>query len=255
MIGLHVTRRRNQRTSSCIHHPAYSGRRQVVHSARTLARDLPDRGGVRGAHSAAVGPRNARRPHRGTLHRRAWRGVVDRYNRPAATSDRRRPCSRRCSGLYLHPTSISVANEPGESTVTLGPGSVWIPAPLLAPAAPADGFAGIAFSSATLLVPDGITVSPGGDTFTVESGVTLQLSLVPAVAAPPSPGTVNDAAAAVAALPADFGVAFAPSGAVVTTMSDSRLHRVRSTRPHSPAVRPAFITIPTFTKSQCGSRP
>ena len=125
--------------------------------------------------------------------------------------------------VYLQPSSVTETNDPNGSTVTLGPGSLWIPAQLLQVDAPANGFGGIAFSSATISIPGGISASPSGDVYAVGTNVTLQMDLAPVAAPPATPGAANDGASAVAALPPKIHVAFAPDGANVTALEDAMM--------------------------------
>ena len=104
--------------------------------------------------------------------------------------------------------------------LTLGPGSVWIPASQLASGAPASGYAGLRIKSGMLSF--GTTILLGGTPITVPAGSTLTLTLDPAVG-PAGSGPGADARAAQVTTPAEVSFTFAPAGGRLSAADDAAL--------------------------------
>jgi hypothetical protein len=108
------------------------------------------------------------------------------------------------------------------STLTLGAGSVWIPAPALGPGVPASGFVGLRIKSGT--VSFGTTVPLGVSPIVVPATatVTIALTLDPATASTGS-GPGADARAAPVSTPDKVTFTFTTSGANLTGADDASL--------------------------------
>ena len=109
-----------------------------------------------------------------------------------------------------------------QSKLTLGPGSVWIAAPLLANGVPAGGFVGLRIKSGS--VDFGAPVPLGVSPIVVPAAASLTLSLVldPAVA-PAGSGSGGDARAAVAVTPAAVTFDLTAAAGTLTTAGDASL--------------------------------
>lgn len=124
---------------------------------------------------------------------------------------------------FLQSASVKETSTGGTTTVTFAAGSLWLVAPLLAKAAPANGYAGIAFASAKLTVRGSVSISPGRDVLSIGPAVTAELEIAPAAAPAPPPGMQNDGTGTVASLPKTVRFALAPDGTHVTALSDATL--------------------------------
>jgi hypothetical protein len=105
------------------------------------------------------------------------------------------------------------------TTLTLGAGSVWFSAPLLAPAAAAGSFTGFSIAGGTLTSSAPLTIQNGA--YVVPDGATLTLT---ATLAPPASGSGApgaDLTSASIALPASVSLQFTQSSAAVTALSEA----------------------------------
>ncbi len=124
---------------------------------------------------------------------------------------------------YVQSASVSQKIVAGRTVVTFGPGSVWFVAPLLAKAAPSNGFAGIAFTSATLSVPGAFAPSTDAGVMLLAAAQDGTLELAPVQGATSAPGLVNDGASALAKLPATVSFTLLPGAVNVTALADAEL--------------------------------
>lgn len=119
---------------------------------------------------------------------------------------------------------LALPNGSLPATMSVGAGTLWIAAPLLAPAAPAGGYAGIKISGGEAVFSAPATAVPGG--LQIATVVTLTLTVQPD---PGQPGPLGggapgaDGAAVVAQMPASVTIEFAPAGAAITAAGDASL--------------------------------
>jgi hypothetical protein len=108
------------------------------------------------------------------------------------------------------------SSGPIPSTLTVGAGSLWIAAQLLAPAAPVGGYVGIAISGGTLTFSAAASSTGGG--LQVAATTTLTLTVTPEAAPGPTGGgdPGADGGAVVANTPAQVTFSFSAAGAQIT---------------------------------------
>jgi len=123
---------------------------------------------------------------------------------------------------YVQSASANETSAGGTTTVTFGAGSLWLVANGLVASAPANAYAGIAFSGATLTVPGGLASTPIPQ-YNLPAATVATFSLTPAAAAAPVAGLTNDGTACVATLPASVVFSFAPGGVSVTQVATATL--------------------------------
>lgn len=116
------------------------------------------------------------------------------------------------------------ATQSTSRKIVLGTGSVWFPAQLLDTNSPNNSYTGFRIKSGTLtLSEDAVRVSPESLDISLTTIATLTVDLD----APASPsgavGPGADAAAMVIILPTSVTIEFAPAGAKITALSDSRV--------------------------------
>jgi len=133
------------------------------------------------------------------------------------------------------PIAFVIASPPSYSfsggmvSVSFSAGSAWLVATLLDPLAPADGFAGVAFTSATIEFP-AASEPPAGPAVPVPAGETALFTIAPVPAATPAGGTLDDdGAAAPAQLPASITFALAPAATSLAALGDAQLTAYGST--------------------------
>jgi hypothetical protein len=124
---------------------------------------------------------------------------------------------------YVQAASVSETSTGGTTTITFGAGSLWLVAGNIDPSAPANAYAGLAFSTATLTVPGGLGVSIVAPEFNLPASTTATFSLAPAPLALSSSGLSNDGAASVATLPATVAFTLAPGGVSVGELDSATL--------------------------------
>ena len=116
---------------------------------------------------------------------------------------------------------LPVTGAPTSATsLTLGPGSVWFLATLLAPAAPVGSFTGFRIAGGTLTASAPLTLESNG--YVAPAGATLTLTATlapPTAASPTSPGA--DLTAATIALPATVSITFTETAATITALADA----------------------------------
>lgn len=115
-----------------------------------------------------------------------------------------------------------VTGSPSSATsLTLGGGSVWFEATLLASGAPAGSFCGFRIASGTLSSSAAVTLESGA--YVVPSGATLTMTatLAPPAAGSGSPGA--DLTSATIALPQTVTIRFTQTTAMVSALGDASL--------------------------------
>ena len=124
---------------------------------------------------------------------------------------------------------LPVTGAPASATsLTLGAGSVWFLASLLAPAAPAGAFTGFRIASGTLTSSAAITLQNGG--YVVPAGTTLTLTATLAPPAPANPGAPGaDLTLAKISLPATVTIVFTQTTATITALADASVTLYGST--------------------------
>jgi hypothetical protein len=140
--------------------------------------------------------------------------LIDVFNIPARIGLQRAGAAQPFLYVELPPPSGNGAS------LTLGVGSVWVSASLLAPGVPASSFVGLRIKSGTVSL--GTTVPLGVSPIIVAATatITLVLTLDPATAAAGS-GPGADARAAHVAMPAKVTFTFTPSGASLLSADDA----------------------------------
>lgn len=158
-------------------------------------------------------------PFRGSLGQQV---SIDVFDVPATTTMFRRASA---ATPFLVVAGPAITWAPG-GTASFTAGGVWLAAPLFDPAAPADGWVGLAVYGGTLNDalatpgPDGVLVVP--DAAHVMLGLTLAPPVPPAPPMGPAPG--GDARAATVDLPATVEVAVDAAVATVTALAPARLN-------------------------------
>lgn len=136
---------------------------------------------------------------------------------------------------------IALPGGPTPTTLPIGAGTLWIEAQLLASAAPAGGYAGIAISGGTLEFSRAATATPAG--LEVATATTLTLIVTLAAQQGPTGGGVPgaDGGAVVANMPATVTFAFTQTGAQITAAGDASLTAYGSTVAlHFESAAPAY---------------
>jgi hypothetical protein len=157
-------------------------------------------------------------PFRGSLGQPV---SIDVFDVPATTTMFRRAS---VATPFLVVAGPAITWAPGGAGLFTA-GGVWLAAQLLDPAAPADGWVGLAVDGGTLTGalptpgPDGVLVLP--DAAHVVLGLTLAPGTPPAPPAGPGPG--GDARAATVDLPATVEVAVDAAVATITMLAPARL--------------------------------
>ncbi|HTV91509.1 MAG TPA: hypothetical protein VMG98_02205 [Verrucomicrobiae bacterium] len=132
------------------------------------------------------------------------------------------PIARGSASTPFAVLPIAVPSGPLPKTMTLGSGTLWIAAQLLAGSAPANGYAGIAITGGTATFSTAATASSTGLTIATTTTLTLTVTTQPAGASGSgSPG--GDGAAASTSVPATVTFKFTSTGATITAASDASL--------------------------------
>jgi hypothetical protein len=117
---------------------------------------------------------------------------------------------------------LPVTGAPASATsFTLGGGSVWFAAPLLAPTAATGGFCGFRIAGGTLVASAPATLQ--GGVYVVPTGASLTLE---ATLAPPAPGTGTpggDLTSATVALPPTVTIEFTQTAATIAALGNASL--------------------------------
>jgi hypothetical protein len=124
--------------------------------------------------------------------------------------------------------AVPVMGSPTTATsLTLGPGSVWIKASLLDPTAPAGGFCGFRVSGGTLTSSAAVTLQSNAYVAPAGATLTLQARLAPPDAGTGTPG--GDLTAASVGLPHTIAIQFTQTAATITALGDAHLQLYGST--------------------------
>jgi hypothetical protein len=118
---------------------------------------------------------------------------------------------------------LTVPAAPIPATLQVGAGTLWIEAQLLAAAAPAGGYAGVAITQGTITFGTAATAVSGG--LQVDAATTLTLTITPSTQQTPVSGGAPgaDGGAVVADLPAEVTFAFTPASAQITAAGNASL--------------------------------
>jgi hypothetical protein len=120
------------------------------------------------------------------------------------------------SGFGVFPVTGDPASA---TTLTLGAGSVWFAATLLASAAPAGSFTGFRISGGTLTASAALTLQNGAYAVPVGATLTLTATLAPPAAGSGTPGA--DLSSATIALPPTVTISFTHTAATVTALGNA----------------------------------
>jgi hypothetical protein len=142
--------------------------------------------------------------------------LIDVFGIPARVSVQRAGAGQPFLHVELPPPSGI------GSTLTLGAGSVWIPAPALAPGVPASGFVGLRIKSGTVSFGSSVPLGVSPIVVPAAATVIVALTLDPATASPGS-GPGADARAALVGTPENVTFTFTTSGASLTGANDASL--------------------------------
>ncbi len=115
--------------------------------------------------------------------------------------------------------TLSGAPVAGKTSLPLATGSVWIDAQFLAAACPASSWTGFLIKGGTLTLGQ-YTVTNGEIIIGASANFTLQANLAQPTPPPPVTGPGADASAVTATLPASITIAFTPSSATFTALSN-----------------------------------
>jgi hypothetical protein len=129
-------------------------------------------------------------------------------------------------------------------TGTLGAGSLWLVVRAFVPAAPADAFAGLAFSHGKVTITGQFSVTH--DVITLSAGATLRFELEPILAPAPASGTGagGDFRSSSLNLPASITFTFAPNGNALTAMAAASLDAYGSAPSYAHQTAPAVYDAP-----------
>ena len=131
--------------------------------------------------------------------------------------------TRSGAGAPFMSLPLAVPSGTLPTTLQVGAGSLWIAAPLLAPAAPAGSFAGIKISGGTLQFSAAPTATSAG--LQIPAGATLTLTVTPDGTPGPTGGTGPgaDAGAVVAMVPPAVTLTFTASSTQFTAVQNASL--------------------------------
>ena len=119
---------------------------------------------------------------------------------------------------------LALPAEPLPTTIPVGAGTLWIAAQLLAPAAPAGGYAGIRISGGQAVFSATAAAVAGGLQLAAPVTLTLTVQPDPGPAGPLGSGAPGaDGGAVVAQMPASVTIEFTSAGASVTAAGDASL--------------------------------
>jgi hypothetical protein len=108
-------------------------------------------------------------------------------------------------------------------TGTLGAGSLWLVGKAFAPAAPADAFAGLAFSDGKVTISGAFSVANDVIVLSAAATLTLELAPVPPPSAGSGTGAGGDFRNSLLTLPASVTFIFAPNGNALAAMDPAAL--------------------------------
>ncbi len=124
---------------------------------------------------------------------------------------------------FVSAASVNLIHAGNRTTITFGPGSVWLVASLMDNAAPANGYAGIAFSQATMVVPGNQQPPILSGPLILGPAVTADWRFVPVPTTAYSGQLQNDGSSAVANLPAHIDLVLSPDGIDIPVLPDAGL--------------------------------